>query len=53
MKIVQLLAHEIGHNLGMNHDFHGENRDRKRFDKFYNTKCTNEGGIMDYYQVSF
>lgn len=40
------LVHEIGHNLGMGHDFNG-NRGRTRYSKD-GTKCTKVGGYMDY-----
>ena len=42
------MAHELGHNLGMDHDFDGGVGDFK--DKFSSTgaKCTGVRGIMDY-----
>lgn len=45
----QLWAHEVGHLLGMAHDFVGSGS--VRYDS-YNRQCTNTGGIMDYYNVS-
>ncbi len=45
---VQILAHEIGHNLGMNHDFVGSDVDSVRTDSKGNL-CTKVGGVMDYY----
>ena len=41
------MAHEIGHNLGMEHDFVGGNINRKRFSK-NGEQCTGIGGYMDY-----
>ena len=47
------MSHEIGHNLGMRHDFNDdEGVDSSRFcetDTSYD--CKNQGGIMDYFQV--
>jgi hypothetical protein len=40
------MAHEVGHNVGMDHDFNGSS---PRYDSQGRT-CTNIGGIMDYYQ---
>jgi len=48
----EIVSHEIGHNLGMQHDFNDdEGVDSNRFcetDTSYN--CKNQGGIMDYFQ---
>ncbi len=41
------MAHEIGHLLGMDHDFLKNNPDKIRFDK-NNESCTKIDGIMDY-----
>ena len=40
------MAHELGHNLGISHDFIKNVKD-PRFDK-NGKKCLNVGGIMDY-----
>ena len=45
----QIMAHEIGHNLGMDHDFNG-NAGVLRVDS-KGANCTNIGGVMDYNQV--
>jgi hypothetical protein len=44
--ISQSLAHEVGHSVGMNHDFGAAQTDL-RFDS-QNQLCTGAGGIMDY-----
>ena len=43
------MAHEIGHNMGMAHDFDQTkgNSEDPRFDS-KGKKCTGLGGIMDY-----
>ena len=43
------MAHEIGHNLGMEHDFKkdGEDKTVKRFSKD-GSSCTGVKGFMDY-----
>ena len=46
-KKFQTLAHEIGHLLGMRHDFLVDSQNNVRFDKNQN-RCTNINGIMDY-----
>jgi hypothetical protein len=45
----QIMAHEMGHNLGMDHDFNGS-PGVTRYDS-KGVSCTNIGGVMDYYQV--
>ena len=45
------LAHELGHNLGMDHDFVDNNGRSYRFDKVSRRPCTDTGGFMDYDQV--
>ena len=55
IKFQQSLAHEIGHNLGINHDFvdpkkgepEGSTKNIPRFDS-HNKKCLGQGGLMDY-----
>ena len=42
---VKIIAHEIGHNLNMPHDFHGSDKNNARTDKRGN-KCY---GYMDYF----
>jgi len=45
----EIFAHELGHNLGMQHDFNGS-PGNPRYDSQGNS-CTNIGGVMDYYQT--
>ena len=53
MKLLQIVAHELGHNLNMRHDFIDPFSVPKT-DRFSadGTKCTNDNGIMDYNVVS-
>ena len=44
-----MFAHELGHALGMEHDFNQDGSDR--FDR-QNVKCTDINGVMDYGSVS-
>lgn len=50
LKCLQILAHELGHNLGMNHDFIDPYTSPKTIfrDASGNT-CTDVNGVMDYY----
>ena len=52
MKIntLQIVAHEIGHNLNMAHDFINNTPGQTRRDRNGNS-CTNRKAVMDYYQV--
>ena len=45
---LQLVVHEIRHNLGMGHDFIGVDLNAKRFAKKDKAPCTAVGGFMDY-----
>ena len=47
------IAHEIGHNLGLRHDFVEVNGAYKT-ERFCEAgeSCTDVGGVMDYYVVS-
>jgi hypothetical protein len=42
----QIVAHEIGHNLGMYHDFLNEDTNQTRSDS-QGATCHNIGGVMD------
>ncbi len=44
---LQGLAHELGHNLGMKHDFKANDPNKPRVDS-HGKACTNIGSIMDY-----
>ena len=52
MKLLQIVAHELGHNLNMRHDFIDPFSVPKT-DRFSanGTKCTDDNGIMDYFVV--
>ena len=41
----------MGHNLGMRHDF-DPNPGSDRFCTTDGSSCTDDGGVMDYFQVS-
>jgi hypothetical protein len=43
------IAHEMGHNLGMRHDF-DPNPGNDRFCTTDGSSCTDIGGVMDYFQ---
>ena len=44
------MAHELGHNLGMNHDFIDPYTNPKTiFLDSAGNSCTNNGGVMDYF----
>ena len=46
------MAHELGHNLGMKHDFKDPYKKPKTIAKdSKGVICTNDGGVMDYFQV--
>ena len=49
---MQTIAHELGHNLNMQHDFINPFSNPKT-DRFHpdGTKCTDDNGIMDYFVV--
>ena len=51
MKLPQTIAHEIGHNLGMAHDFNGK-QENTRTCTTDGSSCTDIGGVMDYFGVS-
>lgn len=48
--VYQTFTHEIGHLLGMNHDFDNRNRGN-RYDS-QGRLCTRKNGVMDYNSVS-
>ena len=51
MKLQQTIAHEIGHNLNMAHDF-DTSPGNTRTCTTDGSSCTDIGGIMDYFGVS-
>ena len=53
MKLPQTIAHEIGHNLNMAHDFIDPNPGATRTCTTDGSSCTDIGGVMDYFGVSY
>jgi hypothetical protein len=51
MKLPQTIAHEIGHNLNMEHDF-DPSPGNTRTCTTDGSSCTDIGGVMDYFGVS-
>ena len=52
MKLPQTIAHEIGHNLNMSHDFINETPGDTRTCTTDGSSCTDIGGVMDNFRVS-
>ena len=47
---MQIICHELGHNLGMNHDFIDPFTNPKTIFRDSNgVSCTDTNGVMDYY----
>ena len=51
MKLPQTIAHEIGHNLNMKHDFIDPTPGDTRTCTTDGSSCTDIGGVMDYFGV--
>ncbi len=49
----QIIAHEIGHNSGMSHDFTNSGVNDPRFCPEDGSSCKNVGGVMDYSQNNY
>ncbi len=48
--LFQIMAHELGHNLGMHHDFIDPYTDPKTIYRDANgNTCTDVNGVMDYF----
>ena len=43
-----VFAHELGHALGMDHDFNGDGSDRFQLINGIQIRCTDINGLMDY-----